>query len=193
MKTTRRAWTPTMTLAGLFEEQHQFFDALATYELISQTESSPEIRKRIEALHLRILNEPSLRYDPRIEKLFTPEELAYFKVLDHSGFENMSLAYQKLAEGSLAEDILIEEEEDFTLEMDGDESLLDQLLGEIESQAQVILPELVNPLENKSLRHLLVSLLGRYDMDTPLKDIKLSDLISALLELQVPNKNEREN
>ncbi|HHZ15448.1 MAG TPA: hypothetical protein GX398_04990, partial [Candidatus Cloacimonetes bacterium] len=57
MKTTRRAWTPTLTLAGLFEEQHQFFDALAAYELINQTESSPEIRKKIESLHLRILND----------------------------------------------------------------------------------------------------------------------------------------
>lgn len=188
MKISRRAWTPTMTLAGLFEEQHQFFDALATYELISQTDSSPEIRKKIESLHLRILNDSSVRYDARIEKLFTPEELAYFKVLDHSGFENMSIAYQKLAEGSLAEDILIEEEEDFVLEMDGEEAALDLLLDEIESQAQMQMPNMPNELDDKSLKHLMVSLLNKYALDTPLKEISLSEIISALLDLQTPKR-----
>ena len=188
MKTTRRAWTPTMTLAGLFEEQHQFFDALATYELINQTESSPEIRKKIESIHLRILSDPSVRYDARIEKLFTPEELAYFKVLDHTGFENLSEAYQKLAKGSLAEDIIIEEEEDFELEMDGEDSALDLLLDEIESQAQMQVPDLSNELEDKSLRSLMVSLLSKYDLDTPLKEIRLSEFINALIDLNLPKK-----
>ena len=94
MKFSGRSWQPTITLAKLFEEQNQFFDALAAYELISQSESSPAVRERIEALHLRILNDPSNRYDPRIEKLFSPEELAYFKILNHQGFDNMATALE---------------------------------------------------------------------------------------------------
>lgn len=56
MKTNSRSWQPTLTLARLFEEQNQFYNALAAYELISQNNPSPELRERIEDLHLRILN-----------------------------------------------------------------------------------------------------------------------------------------
>jgi hypothetical protein len=78
-----RSWQPTLTLAKLFEEQNQFFDALAAYELISQNDSSPGIREKIESLQFRILSDPNSSYDPRIEKLFSPEELAYLKILNH--------------------------------------------------------------------------------------------------------------
>jgi len=187
MKTNVRAWTPTQTLARLYEEQNQFFDALAAYELISQTDSSAAIRERIEALHIRILNDPSNRYDPRIEKLFSPEELAYLKILDHNGFENMAAAALKLSEGSLAEDIFIDEEEDFQLETDGDPDALDELLREIEEQSQLKMLDENPALKDKTLRDLMVSLLGKYERDTPLAEIRLSDLISVLLDLQNPH------
>lgn len=187
MKPNGRAWTPTLTLARLFEEQNQFFDALAAYELISQTDSSPAVRERIEALHIRILNDPSNRYDPRIEKLFSPEELAYLKILDHNGFENMSTAAKKLGEGALAEDIFIEEDEDFRLETDGDPDALDELLREIEEQSQLKMLDEGSILGDRSLRDLMVALLSKYESSTPLAEIRLSDLISVLLDLQNPN------
>ena len=43
MKTNNSSWTPTLTLAKLFEEQKQFYEALAIYELIYQTDKSPAI------------------------------------------------------------------------------------------------------------------------------------------------------
>ena len=187
MKPNGRAWTPTLTLARLFEEQNQFFDALAAYELISQTDSSPAVRERIEALHIRILNDPSNRYDPRIEKLFSPEELAYLKILDHNGFENMSAAAKKLGEGALAEDIFIEEDEDFRLETDGDPDALDELLREIEEQSQLKMLDEGSTLGDRSLRDLMVALLSKYESSTPLAEIRLSDLISVLLDLQNTN------
>jgi len=184
MKTNVHAWTPTLTLARLFEEQNQFFDALAAYELISQTDSSPAVRERIEALHIRILNDPSNRYDPRIEKLFSPEELAYLKILDHNGFENMAAAAQKLGEGALSEDIFIDEDEDFRLEADGDPDALDELLREIEEQSQLKMLDDSSTVKDHTLRDLMVALLSKYERDTPLADIRLSDLISVLLDLQ---------
>jgi hypothetical protein len=184
MKTNGRSWAPTLTLAKLFEEQSQFFDALAAYEMINQTESSPAIREHIEALHIRILNDPNQRYDPRIEKLFTPEELAYLKILDHQGFENMAAARQKLMEGSLAEEIYIEEDEDLLLDDESDAEVLGRILDEIEQQAQMNLGEAIPETPDYTVRDLLVALLGRFDKDQKLTDVRLSDLVAVILEMQ---------
>jgi hypothetical protein len=73
MKTPGPSWNPTVTLAKLFEEQNHFFDALATYEMIAQNDSSPAIREKIEALHARILNDPSNRYDPASKSCSLPK------------------------------------------------------------------------------------------------------------------------
>ncbi|MFA6720132.1 MAG: hypothetical protein WCR92_01785 [Candidatus Cloacimonadaceae bacterium] len=188
MKTNSSGWAPTITLAKLFEEQNQFFDALAAYELISQTDSSPAVRERIEALHLRILSDPVSRYDPRIEKLFTPEELAYLKILDHQGFENLARAREKLSENYLGADIYIEEDEDF-LNDDLDEAdALAQILQEIEQQAQLNLTETVPDAREFTVKDLLVALLGRFDKDQKLTDVRLSDLVAVILEMQDPKE-----
>lgn len=184
MKTNDSSWAPTITLAKLFEEQNQFFDALAAYELISQTDASPHIRERIEALHLRILSDPSNRYDPRIEKLFTPEELAYLKIMNHNGFENMARATEKLREGMLASEIYIEDDEDLLLQDDSDRDLLTQMLQEIEQQAQLNLLEPRDSFEDYTVRDLLLAMLARFDKDDKLSAIRLSDLVSIFLEMQ---------
>lgn len=184
MKNIGRSWAPTITLAKLFEEQNQFFDALAAYELISQTDASPAIREHIEALHIRILNDPNNRYDPRIEKLFTPEELAYLKILNHQGFENMAAAREKLLDGSLVEEIYIEEDEDILLEDEGDANALGKILDEIEQQTQMNLKEAVPDADGYTVRDLLVALLGRFDKDQMLTEVRLSDLVAVILEMQ---------
>lgn len=186
MKTNSSGWAPTITLAKLFEEQNQFFDALSAYEMISQTESSPAVRESIEALHLRILSDPATRYDPRIEQLFTPEELAYLRILDHQGFENLARAREKLSDGSLVADIYIEEDEDW---LEGDENeaeMLSQILQEIEQQAQINLSETIPDAREFTVKDLLVSLLGRFDKDQKLTDVRLSDLVAVILEMQGP-------
>lgn len=184
MKTLGLNWTPTVTLAKLFEEQNQFFDALATYELIAQTDASPVIRQKIEDLHARILNDPSNRYDPRIEKLFTPEELAYLKILSHQGFDNMSSTMQKLGEG-IQESQMIFDEEDILAE----ESELDTLslvLEEIEKQAQLNLINLSEDFSALTVSDLLIAVLSRYDKNQLLSKIPLSDLISLFVDMQSP-------
>ena len=183
MKTNSSGWAPTITLAKLFEEQNQFFDALAAYELISQTDSSPAVRERIEALHLRILSDPVSRYDPRIEKLFTPEELAYLKILNHQGFDNMSRAVEKLSEGVSGNDLYLELDDLDLLDPEGGDDIQD-LLNEIEQNAQQTFIEDLPEIEGYTLKDLMTALLGRYDKNQALSEIKLSDFLSLFLDLQ---------
>jgi hypothetical protein len=184
MKTSGRHWTPTLTLAKLFEEQSQFFDALAAYELISQSDSSPAVRERIEDLHIRILNDPSNRYDPRIEKLFTPEELAYLKILNHNGFENMASAALKLGEGSPDEDIFIGDDDIFTPAGTAEEETVTELLREIEQQAQLNAITGLDSTTEITLKDLMVALLARFDKDQPISEIKLSDIMSIIMQMR---------
>nr|MDK2851437.1 hypothetical protein [Candidatus Cloacimonadota bacterium] len=176
-------WTPTITLAKLFEEQNQFFDALATYELIAQNDSSPAIREKIEALHARILNDPSNRYDPRIEKLFTPEELAYLKILSHQGFDNMVHAMERLGDGIQESEIVFDED------IVADESELDALsevIEAIERQAQSTMLDSSDEDSAFLLEDLLIAVLARYDKKTPLSEISISELVSLFADMQNP-------
>jgi hypothetical protein len=186
MKLPGPGWTPTVTLAKLFEEQNQFFDALATYELIAQNDSSPAIREKIEALHARILNDPSNRYDSRIEKLFTPEELAYLKILSHQGFDNMSRAVEKLSEGMQDTEIVFEEDEVLAEESELD--ALSEVLREIERQAQLNLAGEVSDCPEMTVGDLLIAVLSRWDKAHSLSDIRLSDMISLFVDLQSARK-----
>jgi hypothetical protein len=184
MKSTGRGWAPTLTLAKLFEEQNQFFDALAAYELISQTDDSPIIRERIEALQMRILNDPGNRYDPRIEKLFTPEELAYLKILNHQGFDNMAEARLKLRDGNLAAEIYIDDDDDILLGDESEADILTRMLQEIEQQSQMSLLQTLPDAQEYTVKDLLVALLSRFDKDQKLTDVRLSDFMAIILELQ---------
>lgn len=184
MKTPGLSWTPTVTLAKLFEEQSQFFDALATYELIAQTDASPAIREKIEDLHARILNDPSNRYDPRIEKLFTPEELAYLKIISHQGFDNMSITMQKLGEGIMESELIFEDEDILAEETELD--TLSLVLAEIEKQAQLNLINLSDGFSELTMGDLLITILSRYDKNQLLSEIHLADLISLFVDLQNP-------
>ena len=185
MKTNSRSWQPTLTLARLFEEQNQFYDALAAYELISQNDPSPELRERIEDLHLRILNDPNRNYDPRLEQLFSPEELAYLKILDHQGFSNMAKAREKLIEEMQGSELIFSEV--MPEEVLVDESELDalkEILEEIEQQAQISLISETSDVGECNVQDFLIAMLVKFDKDQKLSEVKLSDLLSLFLEMQ---------
>lgn len=182
MKAQGPNWNPTVTLAKLFEEQNQFFDALATYELIAQNDASPAIREKIEALHARILSEPGNRYDPRIEKLFSPEELAYLKILSHQGFDNMSRTMEKLNEGFQGNEILFEEDDILADESELD--VLASILLEIEQQAQLSLIENAGEFKDLTIGDMLIAILSRYDRQQKLSEVSLSDLVNIFIDLQ---------
>ena len=182
MKIPVTNWNPTVTLAKLFEEQNQFFDALATYELIAQNDSSPAIREKIEALHARILNDPANRYDPRIEKLFTPEELAYLKILSHQGFDNMSRTLDKLNEGFSGTEIIFEDEDILAEESELD--TLSAMLQEIEEQAQLNLIENSGEFNDLTIGDMLIAILSRFDKQQKLSEVSLTDLVNIFLDIK---------
>jgi len=182
MKIPGTNWNPTVTLAKLFEEQNQFFDALATYELIAQNDSSPAIREKIEALHARILNDPANRYDPRIEKLFTPEELAYLKILSHQGFDNMSRTLDKLNEGFSGTEIIFEDEDILAEESELD--TLSAMLQEIEEQAQLNLIENSGEFNDLTIGDMLIAILSRFDKQQKLSEVSLTDLVNIFLNIK---------
>ncbi|MBM4402786.1 MAG: hypothetical protein FJ042_00110 [Candidatus Cloacimonetes bacterium] len=177
----KQGWMPTLTLAKLFEEQNQFLDALAAYELISQTDSSPAVRQKIEALHLRILTDPNARYDPRIEKLFSPEELAYLKILNHSAFDNLSQVVNRMQEGLDETDFVFEPEVEIAPEEAND---LQSILSEIEQHAQQTEILGLEDATEFNTADLIMALLSRYGKDTLLRDIKLADFLSLVADMQ---------
>ncbi len=182
------SWNPTITLAKLFEEQNQFFDALAAYELIGQNDASPLIREKIEALHMRILTDPAAKYDPRIEKLFSPEELAYLKILNHSAFDNLNVMAERIAEGFPdAESFLdVIDAGEFNESLEGAQDL-HKILEEIEEQALLSNTELTEIVEEHSLGDFVLALLSRYPKDTPLNQISFSDLIGIFVSMNKRN------
>lgn len=184
MKTNERSWQPTLTLAKLFEEQNQFYDALAAYELISQNDASPAVRERIESLHLRILSDPNNRYDPRIEKLFSPEELAYLKILHHQGFDNMAKTIEKLNEGMQGSELIFDAVPEDVLADESEMDTLAEMLKEIEQQAQLNLISEAGDFTDYSIQDLMIAILARFDKTQRLSEVKLSDLVSLFLEMQ---------
>jgi len=177
----KQNWLPTLTLAKLFEEQNQFLDALAAYELISQNDSSPAVRQKIEALHLRILTEPGAKYDPRIEKLFSPEELAYLKILNHSAFDNMSQIMHRMQEGLGETDYIFEQEVEIAPDEADD---LQSILSEIERHAQQTQIAGLDEVTDFTTTDLIVALLNRYGKDASLNEIKLADFLSLVADMQ---------
>lgn len=185
MKSNDHSWKPTLTMAKLFEEQNQFYEALAAYELISQNDSSPEIREKIEELHLHLLNDSNSVYDPRIEQLFSPEELSYLKIIHHQGYCNMVQAKDKLEECVQGSELIFNQvmPEDFLADEAEVESLT-EILNEIEQQAQLNLISENNEFGEYNVQDLLIAILAKFDKNQKLSEVKLSDLVTLFLEMQ---------
>ena len=185
MKTNDQSWKPTLILAKLFEEQNQFYEALAAYEVISQNESSPEFREKIEELYLRILNDPNSDYDPRVEELFAPEELAYLRIMNHQGFNNLAQARAKLEEGMQGSEIIFSQvmPED-VLSDESEVEVLTSILQEIEQQAQLNIVSEKSDFDEYNVQDLLIAILAKFDKNQKLSEVKLSDLVTLFLEMQ---------
>ncbi|MCD8478802.1 MAG: hypothetical protein LRZ88_00270, partial [Candidatus Cloacimonetes bacterium] len=136
----------------------------------------------IEALHARILNDPANRYDPRIEKLFTPEELAYLKILSHQGFDNMSRTLDKLNEGFSGTEIIFEDEDILAEESELD--TLSAMLQEIEEQAQLNLIENSGEFNDLTIGDMLIAILSRFDKQQKLSEVSLTDLVNIFLDIK---------
>ena len=189
--TTNRSWVPTLTLAKLFEEQNQFYDALSAYELISQTDASPALRQKIEAIQLRILSEPGIKYDPRIEKLFSPEELAYLKILNHSGFENLSRVQNQILEGINEYEVVFDEEENTENVLDPSLEL-QQMLEEIDTKAIRTMEVPVSENTEPTIGQLAVELIKRYGKDTKINQLSIKEFLQLILDFNLPAASDKE-
>ncbi len=181
---TKQGWKPTLTLAKLFEEQNQFFDALAIYEIISQTDQSPELQQKIEALQSRILNDSSLRYDPRIEKLFSPEELAYLRIMSHTAFEHLSVSQAQFMDSVSDYQLLLSEEEEASGSSVTKADLDDFAeAGEVfsEPSGHSYGPERPEP----TVEELVQELVRRFGQDSRLSDISVQEFLQLLKDFNL--------
>lgn len=188
---TNQNWKPTLTLAKLFEEQNQFYDALAIYEIIGQTDASSDIRQKIESLQGRILNDSNLKYDPRIEKLFSPEELAYLKILNHSAFENLSRVQSQIYECTSEYDIVFDDEEPVLPTADASDDITD-IMNEIESKATKAPQEAASKMAEPTISDLAVELIKRHGKDSKLSNLSIKDFLQLILDYNLSDKSDKE-
>jgi len=187
--TTNQSWKPTLTLAKLFEEQNQFYDALAIYEIIGQSDASPAIRQKIEALQMRILDDSNLKYDPRIEKLFSPEELAYLKILSHSAFENLSRVQSQIVDGNSDYEVVFDDEEEASGSFDTEDELK-QILDEIDREVVQPQPSADIKQEDKTIGDMAVELIRRFGKDSKLSSLSIKDFLQLILEHNLQDKSD---
>lgn len=178
----RQTWKPTLTLAKLFEEQNQFFDALAIYEIISQTDDSPEIRQKIEYLQSRIMDDSNMHYDERIEKLFSQEELVYLKIMNHSAFENLSRMRAQYSQGSSDYEITLEDE-DIRDRPTVSSFELRRMVGEIDELAEQTEAAEASEASGETpatISDLQKELIKRFGKDSKLTDISVQEFMQLL-------------
>lgn len=187
--TTNQSWKPTLTLAKLFEEQNQFYDALAIYEIIGQSDASPAIRQKIDALQMRILDDSNLKYDPRIEKLFSPEELAYLKILSHSAFENLSRVQSQIVDGNSDYEVVFDDEEEASGSFDTEDELK-QILDEIDREVVQPQPSADFKQEDKTIGDMAVELIRRFGKDSKLSSLSIKDFLQLILEHNLQDKSD---
>ncbi len=189
--TTNTNWKPTLTLAKLFEEQNQFYDALAIYEILGQSDSSPLIREKIETLQSRILSDPNLRYDERIEKLFSPEELAYLKILNHSAFENLSRIQSQFAEGASDYEVVLEDEESANKPTVSSYEVR-RMVDEIDNLSESKITGSSADKDEASISDLVDKLIKQFGKDSKLSDISVQEFMKVILDYNLAGKSDKE-
>lgn len=191
---TNQGWKPTLTLAKLFEQQNQFYDALAIYELLSQSDDSPAIREKIENLQSRILSDPNMRYDQRIEQLFSPEELAYLKIMNHSAFENLNRMKNQFMEGasdySVDLDVELEEDKPTVSAFE-----LRRMVNEIDDLAKPSEPEPVKettiPKSDSTVNDLAEEIVKKFGKDADLSSVSVQEFMQVVMKHNLREKKNK--
>lgn len=191
---TNQGWKPTLTLARLFEQQNQFYDALAIYELLSQSDDSPAIREKIENLQSRILSDPNMHYDRRIEQLFSPEELAYLKIMNHSAFENLNRMKNQFMDG--ASDYTV----DLDVELEEDKPTvstfeLRRMVSEIDDLAKPSEPEPVKetiiPKSDSTVNDLAEEIVKKFGKDADLSSVSVQEFMQVVMKHNLREKKNK--
>jgi hypothetical protein len=116
---------PTLTMAQLYEQQNQLFDALAVYESLEEAQADPEVRDRIDRLQDRIMKQKNYSYSQLTKRVFSREELERFRIIPGNDFAAYEESLRNAAmahENEYPEELEIEEDDALTIVRDENET-----------------------------------------------------------------------
>jgi hypothetical protein len=205
MSGNRQTLPPTWTLARLYEDQQQYMDALAAYELIRKSNPDPEVDEAIERLLRKILLESNAQYDPIIDQIFSPEDKIKFRIAPADIVE----AYDKArSQGSLKpvdDEILPEDDEEITISIPGEtyQEFADQQAHTIDQEelmrhiitAKENLQEEITPEEKKAVHDMsVIQLIDLFQAflgtERKITELKIRYLIEFWQDIQLEYGNE---
>jgi hypothetical protein len=206
MSGDRQTLPPTWTLARLYEEQNQYMDALAAYELIRKTNPDSQVDEAIERLLQKILIESNAQYDPIIDQIFTPEDKIKFRIAPAGICEEYNKAKAQVSLQPVDDDFLAEEEEEdiqiilpretYTETTEPQKPTLDQeeLVRHILT-AKENLQEEMTPSEKKAIHDMsVIQLIDLFQAflgtDRKITELKIKDLIEFWQDIQLEYGNE---
>lgn len=79
---------PTLTLAKLFEQQEQYVEALALYQLLFKKLQDNKLREKITEISQIIFSNNETEYHKFLVDLFTAEERKNLQILPHSQYQD---------------------------------------------------------------------------------------------------------
>ena len=162
---TDKKITPTLTLAQIYDAQKQYFDAFTIYNKLYQSNPSDDLKERMEATEKKIFTDMSFVYNETLNKIFTEEDRAKFKILPDENHQNLLESLQNADT----------EETEFAAE-DFEENENDMSDAEEIEEVYPDLPNYQEELNN------LTSIPSQYTFDeTLIKDNKTADLTNLTI------------
>jgi hypothetical protein len=200
---------PTWTLARLYEEQQQYLDALAAYELLRKTNPDPQVDEAIERLLKKILIDSDIKYNPIIDQIFTPEDKIKFKIAPSDIWEAYEKARSHVSMKPEEEEVSltdVEEEEEPIISVAGETfsdfeeqqaTFIDQeeLMRHIITAKENLQSEDMSPEEKKAIHDMsVIELIDHFQAflgtDKKITELKIRDLIEFWQDIQLEYRDE---
>jgi hypothetical protein len=205
MSGNRQALPPTWTLARLYEDQLQYMDALAAYELIRKSNPDPQVDEAIERLLHKILIESNAQYDPIIDQIFSPEDKVKFRIAPAEIVEAYDKAKSHVSLKPVDDDILTEDEEEITISIPGEtyKDFAEKQAHTIDQEE--LMRHIITAKENLGEEMTVAEKKAIYDMsviqlidlfqaflgtDRKITELKIRDLIEFWQDIQLEYGNE---
>jgi hypothetical protein len=135
-----------------------------------------------------------MHYDPRIEKLFSPEELAYLKIMNHSAFENLNRMRNQFVEG--ASDYEVDLDEELAQDKPTVSSFeLRRMVTEIDDLAKPPSSEPEKQTESEksdsTINDLAEEIVNRFGKDSDLSSISVQEFMQVVMKHNLREKNKK--
>ncbi|MCD6176933.1 MAG: hypothetical protein J7K29_03745 [Candidatus Cloacimonetes bacterium] len=185
--------TLTITLAELYENQHQYIDALMIYKILFKENQTEKLQNKIDELKDKIFDEDSLDYSSIIDQIFTKKEKKIFNILPHKQYKTYKESQIELKnEETYPEEFAKEKEKEITITNTSEDDIsLEEINQPVNNSENKILNLLIqlSHLKPDTVEKILKENVGS---DTSLAEIKLSDLNSVIELLKVSENVERD-